>query len=423
MKKRIPLLIALICLGLILQLANLPGPEARAEPEPEPGQEIPPGSTPPNLPAVVEGHKAFALDLYRELSRRPGNLFFSPFSVSTALAMTYVGARGETASEMASVLRFPADREKLYPAHARLLARLDPGEERHPTPTHKLTIANHLWGQSGIDWLPAFQQTCRDYYRSDLSLLDFVADPEAARLTINDWAADRTEQRIQNLLLPGDITGDTPLVLTNTIHFLGEWQRAFPVEATRPAPFHISPTKSVEVPMMFQRARFACAELPEVEVLELPYRGRELALVIVLPRQPDGLAALNEKIDLALLNTWLDALREQELPVVLPRFELTHRCELKDALKKMGMVSAFTPGADFTGMAAGRDGRSLWVEKVVHQAFLAVDEKGTEAAAATAVVLKRGRPPFRADHPFLFLIRDLRHGSILFMGCLVDPRA
>jgi len=393
-----------------------------------------PSTTESDIAGVVQGQNAFAIDLFHhiseelseefseELSEESGNLFFSPFSISTALAMTYAGARGRTESEIAEVLHFPVDQQQLHPALGALLSQLDPAAEdqsQQPRP-YQLSLANRLWGQRGLTFLASFLQTCRDDYGSELYELDFAADPDKARLVINDWIASHTEQNILDLLLPGDVDLETLLVLTNAICFHGRWAQPFAEDATRQDPFYVTATQWVNIPMMYQQDEFAYAAFPHVELLQLPYQGNELAFVILLPKEGEGLAELAENLDPKLLKEWLSALRKQDMTVVLPKFELTSRFELKNILKAMGMVQAFDQSADFSGMI-GR--KRIWIDQVIHKAFIEVNEEGTEAAAATAVIMKRGPRPFRANRPFLFLIRDLRHDSILFLGRLVNPQA
>jgi len=365
---------------------------------------------------VVEGHNSFAIDMYNELGKEPGNLFFSPFSISMVLAMTYAGARHQTAREMAAVAHFPEDRQLLHSVQSRLLAELGPEDHDRP---YQLSLTNRLWGQRGYEFLPSFLRTCRVDYGAPLAVVDFARDPEQVRLTINDWVAERTEQKILDLLQPGDVGHDTPLVLTDAIYFHGLWSQPFPTEMTSGGRFYLSNDEWIDTAMMSRRGRFAHADLGDLALLQLPYQAGELALVVLLPKQRDGLTAVAADLELARLREWLAALEEQELIVSLPRFELASRIELGRCLQAMGMITAFDARADFSGMTGSR---GLWIDEVVHEARVEVNEEGTEAAAATAVVMKKMHPVFRADHPFLFLIRDLRNDSILFMGRLADPR-
>jgi len=368
--------------------------------------------------ALVNGNTAFALDLYGELAAESGNIFFSPLSISTALALAYAGSSGETAAEMAAVLRFPADQRDLASAMSTLRKDLETAADAG---SYQLRLANRLWAQKGLGLLPDFLAICQDEFGAGLATMDFAADPEGARAMINDWTAVQTEQKITDLLLPPDITSDTSLVLTNAVYFRGRWAQAFDPEWSQAAPFHLAAGGDITTTMMGQRGRFAYAAWPELEVLQLAYQGDTMALTILLPRAHDGLAALEAGLSTQQLAAWLTALRPQDLTIWLPRFNLNERLEVRDVLQSLGMVAAFTPvRADFSGMTGQR---GLFISRVIHEAYLEVNEEGTEAAAATAVVMKRGPAPFRADRPFLFLIQDLRHDSIVFIGRLVHPRS
>ncbi len=373
---------------------------------------------PPDV-IVAQGNNAFAAALYARLREQEGNLFFSPFSISGALAMTHAGARGETEAQMAQVLHFRLDQARLHPAFASLMAALSAGAEKGG---YELSIANALWGQKGYGFLAEFLKTTREHYGAGLREIDFGADPEGARKTINQWVEDQTRNRIKDLLLPPDITPLTTLVLTNAIYFKGEWAWKFDEKATRKAPFTLPSGEKVQVPMMLQSRVFGYLEADDFQALEMPYAGGDLSVVVLLPREADGLPRLEELMTPENLAAWLGRLRQREVAVMLPRFSFTARFELQDVLREMGMKDAFSlPPADFSGMTGRKD---LCISKVIHKAFVDVTEEGTEAAAATAVVMKEGGARvllFRADHPFLFLIRDAKTGCILFMGRLTNP--
>jgi serpin B len=363
---------------------------------------------------VVGGHNAFAVELYRTLSRKPGNLFLSPLSVSLALAMTYAGAGGETAREIAAVMHFPEDKARLAAANAELLTTLDSTDADRPW---ELSLANRLWGRSDFAFKARFLATTRESYGAELATLDFGNTPELARGTINRWVATETEQKIPALLQSGDLTTETALVLTNAIYFFGRWSQPFPESGTGAQPFDVSASQTVTTAMMSQVGRFEYAALPRAELLQLRYAGDEMALVILLPSERFGLGALEQALTASDLQDWLAALQPRELRIVVPKLKLTSRFELTETLRSLGMVTPFTPRADFSAMT----GASIFIDKVIHEARLEVDERGTEAAAATAVVMRKGPQTLRIDHPFLFLIRDLRHGGILFAGRVVDP--
>jgi serpin B len=370
--------------------------------------------------AVVQGNNAFALALYAKLrEEEKDNLFVSPYSISTALAMTYAGAKGETAAEMAEVLHFTVPQEQLHPAFAALAAKLHGDIKKEG---YQLRIANRLWGQAGSHFLPAFLQTTRDCYRAELAQVDFARSTEAVRKTINTWIEEKTEKKIKDLIARGVLSPTTQLVLTNAIYFKGDWQRKFEAKSTRDAPFLLTPQKKVMAPMMRQTGRFAYGVAGEVQVLELPYVGKDLSMLVLLPKKIDGLADLEKKLSVKALAAWTSDLREQKVKVELPKFKMTSSFRLEKVLRSMGMPLAFSGEADFSGMTGKRE---LFISAVIHKAFVDVNEEGTEAAAATAVVMRAPSPPnptFRADHPFLFLIRDNRTESILFLGRMMNPK-
>ena len=392
----------------------------------------------PRLPAdtktIVDPNTAFALDLYRHLARDSAgeNLFISPFSISTALAMTYEGARGRTAEEMAAAL-WPAEgaggkaarnwpNDRIHAALGTLTRWLN----RKGRP-YQLAVANALWGERTFPFRQAFVRDLGRHYGAGLFGVDFIGAPEVSRKRINLWVADQTNRRIKDLLPQGVIKPDTRLVLTNAIYFKGDWARQFDEKHTRSQPFTLADGTKVETPLMFQReARFGFFGGSGFQALELPYKGEALSMVVLLPDKPDGLAALEKSLSRANLAAWLGKLRQQDVNVWLPKFKLETEFELKETLAAMGMKRAFVPGqADFTGLSDSPQARRLFISAVRHKAFVEVNEEGTEAAAATAVVIQlesvRIVPQFRADHPFCFLIRDRQTGSILFLGRMMSP--
>ncbi len=367
---------------------------------------------------VVAGNTAFALDLYRELGDEEGNLFFSPFSISTAFAMLHAGARTQTEAEIAQVFHFPLAQDRLHPLYRELLASIDRGIAFEG---YRLNVANRLWGQEGFPFLSDYLAVTRDMYGAELQPMDFAGAPEACRGTINDWVAQKTEDRIQNLMTPGSINGMTRLVLTNAIYFKGTWLTQFDEKKTSKVPFHVTPTSTVTVDMMTVEAEFLSGQAEGVSILELPYKGKDLSMIVLLPETTDGLKALEDRLTVENLNTWLAGLVEREQSIYFPRFETTKFFSLNGMLADMGMPSVFDPvAADLSGIDGARD---LFVQTAVHKAFVKVNEEGTEAAAATGIsVGETSMPmPFTADHPFLFLIRDNVTGSILFLGRVTDP--
>ncbi|MEW6105793.1 MAG: serpin family protein [Bacillota bacterium] len=376
-----------------------------------------------DIDSVVAGNNSFAFDFYKQLAKNEGNLFFSPYSISSALAMTYAGARGETARQMADVLHFSLAPERLHPAFSDLTGMFNASGK-----SYQLSVANALWGQVGYKFLPGFLDITNKYYGAGFKEVDYVDDGnrEQARQMINEWVEAKTNDKIKDLIQPDDLSALTRLVLTNAIYFKGKWEIQFEPEATKPMPFRISAKEKADVPMMHQVAKFNYAENDQAQILEMPYTGGALSMVVLLPKPGYELARLEGMLRPEVLQSWISRLSREKVEVFLPRFKLERRFLLNKELQDLGMIDAFDEvAADFSGMAPGRD---LYISRVIHKAFVEVNEEGTEAAAATAVVMSGksimlDKPlVFCADRPFVFLIRDLRSGSILFMGRLVDPR-
>jgi serpin B len=373
---------------------------------------------------VAKGNNAFAVDLYGKLRERPGNLFLSPYSISTALAMTYAGARGETAEQMARTLHFGGPAEELHRSFERLSKQIGgEGEEKRP---YQLSVANALWGQEGDPFRPEFLELVEKHYGAGLRRVDFRATEQARRI-INAWVEEETRGKIQDLLKSPHPSPDTSLVLTNAIYFKGDWATPFRKEATKAESFALAGGGKVEVPMMHQMGRFSYHDAGRFHALGMPYAGDALEMVVLLPKEGDGLARMEAALTEKAIAEVIAKRGPRRVDVALPRFKVEAGFELQDALSALGMPLAFTGSADFSGMNGRRD---LFISAVIHKAFADVNEEGTEAAAATAVVMTRAaaaRPEpvvtFRADHPFVFLIRDLRNGSLLFLGRVADPRS
>ena len=399
---------AVILAGL---LPSLPGGFARAA---QPGQ----------TKTLVDGNTAFACDLYAQLRNRPGNLFFSPYSVSTALAMTYAGARGNTETQMAQVLHFGKNQPRLHSAFGALQRQFDQANQQKGI---ELSLANALWAQQGHPFLPAFLNIGQGEYQASLKLVDFKTGAEAARGEINGWVAQKTKDKIRDILPLGSLDSSTRLVLANAIYFKGAWAEPFPKAETSPQPFHLTADRQADVPLMHHFDTVNYMENDLFQAVELPYAGHELSLVALLPRKVDGCGALESQLNAAFLSQCLVRMKSQKVELFLPRFKMESDFELGDTLGKMGMSDAFGPKANFSGM----DGtQNLYISKVFHKAWVDVNEEGTEAAAATVVTMdfkgapRKPPPPppvFRADHPFIFCIRDTRSGSLLFLGRLADP--
>ena len=377
----------------------------------------------PEKEIIVQGNNKFAFDLYSQVKQNEGNLFLSPFSISTALAMTYAGARGNTETQMAETLHFSLTQERLHPAFLTLMQELQADSVRGG---YELSIANALWGQEGYKFHQAFTDITKKYYEAGFKEVDFIKNTEQTRQTINTWVEEKTKDKIKELIRPGILTELTRLVLTNAIYFKGKWMLQFKKEATRSAPFELISGEKVEVPMMNQAKEFNYSENETTQILEMPYEGDNLSMVILLPKEKKGIRGLEKLLNPEDFKNWLSTLRKQEVIVSLPRFKMTSEFLLNEALKSLGMADAFDMKlADFSGMTP--DPVGLYISKVIHKAFVDVNEEGTEAAAATAVVMtRRGmpepKPVFCADHPFIFIIRDKSSDSILFIGRVMDPR-
>jgi serpin B len=384
---------------------------------------MPSGTGAPPAADKVQAAKdsnAFTFDLYGKLREKDGNLFCSPASISTALAMTYAGARGQTADEMARALHFSLDPDRLHPAFAALLHDLHADPK---TTSYQLHVANALWAQKGHAFLPAYTRLVRDNYGAGLEEVDFAGATEEARRTINAWVEKQTRDKIKELFRPGVIKPDARLVLTNAIYFKGDWKAPFKKERTHDGPFHLTGGGMATVPLMEQTARFGYYEGEVSQVLELPYAGKDLSMVVFLPKKADGLAELERRLTAESVSAAVAKLRPEEVQVTLPRFKVTSEFSLNETLEALGVKQAFGSQADFSGMDGERD---LYLSAVVHKAYVDVNEEGTEAAAATGAVISKLSlpvgPVFRADHPFVFLIRDRRSGSILFLGRITNPQ-
>ncbi len=388
---------------------------------------------------LAEGGYGFAFDLFHQITEdEQGNVFFSPSSIRTALAMTWAGARGQTEQQMRDVLRFGVDGDRVHDLFARLIDDLnDPGTDEEGNPHYELAVANALWGQADYPFREDFVNLLNDRYAAGLHEVDFVTETEPSRQRINDWVAEQTRDRIRDLMPEGSITPDSRLVLTNAIYFLGGWEHTFNENRTTDATFHLPDGGTTEVPTMRQRERFRMMRGDDVKLLELPYRGGEMSMVVILPREGEedehpgaALQRLQEagRLTDANLHTWMEQLahrpRGGEVEVHLPRFSFTSEMSLNQALSAMGMRDAFDESrADFTGIASVED---LFISAVQHKAFVKVDEEGTEAAAATGIAVGvTSLPPepetFHVDRPFLFVIRHHESGGLLFMGRVTEP--
>jgi serpin B len=380
--------------------------------------------------SFAEDHNAFSLRFYGQLLQRPGNLFFSPFSIRTALGMTYAGARGETAEEMSRALRFPSPDETMHLAFSEIIRRLNAPDGGKS----ELAVANALWGQEGARIQQEFLDIVTRQYCGDMKVVNFRQDPEAAGVKINKWVKDKTKKKIRELIPAGSLTTDTRLVLVNAIYFKGLWVLQFQKRATRDEPFYLETGEKVQAPLMYQKEEVRYLKADTFQAVDLAYQGGNLSMLVLLPDKKDGLGDLETKFSAQILYECVAKMCGREVKLFLPRFRMTWGgVELGTYLKALGMLLAFTPRADFSGITGYEPPHedSLYISDVFHKAFVEVNEEGTEATAATAVPmvlsmpLRPRKPPpvpiFRADHPFLFAIRDRKSGAILFLGRVVDP--
>ena len=375
---------------------------------------------------ATKDSNAFAIDLYSRLCAQPGNLFFSPESISTAFAMAYAGARGQTATQMARVFHFTLPPDRLHPAMGALLAAMNGKHD-----SYELHTADALWAQQDENFLESYLKLMQTDYGAELHRVDFRTSPETVRTTINQWVEQQTNDKIKDLIGPGVLTPLTRLVLTNAIYFKGTWQNQFDKAATEEGgEFHLTAATTAKAPLMHRTGSYLYYDGGTFQELELPYRsdnpGDGLAMVVLLPKEMDGLVALDQQFTAEAANDWIGKLEPTERVILtLPRFTMTQQFELSQTLAAMGMAQAFSSAADFSGMTGKPE---FQISAAIHKAFVDVNEEGTEAAAATSIVMRaaamRVQPPpitFRADHPFLFMIRDVKTGGILFMGRVEDP--
>ena len=403
------------------------------------------GSTQQGVNEIVQANNQFAMELYEQLSQnnKDENIFFSPYSISTALAMTYEGAKGKTAEEMQSVLHIPEDGAVRRANIASLYNDINTGRKKY-----QLSTANALWAQKDYEFLQEYMDNSENYYGGKATNLDFKAESGPSRKIINSWVEEQTNDKIKDLIGPGVLNEFTRLVLTNAIYFKGTWVKEFDKTKTRDEVFTKDSGEKINVPMMQltgKDAEFNYVENEEVQMLEMDYKGEELSMLLILP-YPKNEYLRDEKIfrqktleDIKGLLTpekiseWKQSLKNQRVDVYVPKFTFETKYMMSDTLKEMGIVSAFNPppapnGADFSGMHGEKPvDERLYISAVIHQAFVEVNEEGTEAAAATAVAMigitSAGPtyPVFRADQPFIFIIRQKETGKILFLGRVNDP--
>jgi len=380
-----------------------------------------------DVESLVAGNSTFAFDLLHEIGSVEGNLFYSPYSISSALATAYAGARGSTESQMAETLSFPLEQGDLHPAFNWIDLALNKRGEIGPPyegEGFELRVVNATWGQRGYSFLRSYLDTLAVNYGAGLRLLDFISDPEGSRETINDWVSDETNERIVDLLKPGSIDGDVRLVLTNAVYFNAPWLKPFEVEETATGTFEPLDGGAVDVPTMHQEEMFGYANWDGGQAVELPYNGETLSMVLFVPDR-GTYEAFEAGLDYALYEEIVGSIEHREVDLQLPKFEVSYNVSLVDPLTELGMTDPFTGAADFSGIDGTHD---LFISNVLHKAWVSVNEAGTEAAAATAVIVSLvayPAPPvvLTINRPFLFVIRDVPTGTILFVGRVVNPAA
>ena len=387
-----------------------------------------PVATDLELSDLVRGNNAFAFDLYQKLrEEESGNLFYSPYSISLALAMTHAGARGETERQISNTLHFTLSQDKLHPAFNALdlqLASRGEGSSGTEGKGFRLNIANAIWGQQGFDFLQDFLDKLAENYGAGMKIANFTEAPEDSRVAINDWVAHQTEDKIKDLIPSGAIDNLTRLVLTNAIYFNAAWLYTFDEKATAEGDFHLLNGNSVKVPMMRQTELFGYASGTGYQAVELLYDGSEISMLILLPDK-GNFNPFENSLNAELVSQISEDLNREQVELTMPSFEFEAQFKLGATLKKMGISDAFNQQlADFSGMDGRKD---LSISDAFHKAFVLVNEKGTEAAAATAVVVgvKSVPPPpivVAVDRPFIFLIRDIATNTTLFVGRVMDPR-
>ena len=369
---------------------------------------------------VVAGNNQFAADIYGKLAATPGNVFLSPFSISTAFAMVDAGAAGQTDAELRGAFHFTLPGEQTHAAYGALLDSLDVGRGFE---NYTLATANRLFGQDGFPFLAPFLATTKDHYGAELLPVDFAGNAEAARGTINDWVASETDDKITELFGPGSLDSSTRLALANAILFKGNWVKHFEHGQTADAPFTLGDGSTVSAPMMHKEDAIAIGQVPGGRIGVLPFDGKDIAMMVLLPEAADGLPALEAQLSGEAVAGWIAGVHDgdEETSVSLPKFGFTSQFDLSGTLIDMGLATAFDPAAaDLSAMDGARD---LYLQSAVHQAVIAVDEDGAEAAAATGVGAGTTSvpEPFDVDHPFVFFIYDQVTGSILFLGRVADP--
>jgi len=402
-----------------------------------------PNDAPASEKNVVTAANTFATDIYAQLAGKDQkNLFLSPASIHAALAMTYLGAKGPTAAEMGRTLHLgDLTSATTLAGYEALLKQLNEPPKitdwqregrrvvRKQVPPYQLHMVNALWAQESYPFGAEYMKSVQQHFGARVEMMDFKTAPEPSSKIINEWVEKQTNDRIEDLIPQGLIDPMTRLVLTNAVYFKSNWAHKFSKYATKDKPFRLLDGKTADVPQMARQGKYGYAETEDLQVLSLPYRANQLDMIVLLPRANDGLGKLEKQLNATNLAEWTKALKTEDVRVTLPKWKFESSFTLKKTLEAMGMKLAFVwPGADFTAMSPTGE---LYISEAIHKAFVAVDEEGTEAAAATAVMMAAGAAPMRpkepkvftADHPFVFLIRHKASGVILFMGRVTNPAA
>jgi serpin B len=368
---------------------------------------------------AAQSNNGFAIDIYPRFAETKGNFCFSPYSAESALAMAWAGARGETARQMTRVLHLGEDRATVHEDFGALMAKLNSEK------AYQLFVANSIWCQQGFPLRSEFLKIVRDQYGAVLNQVDFQGAPEAARQQINDWVTKATWNKIEDIVPKNTIDGSTRLLLADAIYFKAPWHDQFHKEGTKMAAFHGGSGHAEDVPMMHLQSIFSYGESKTLQVLDLPYASRKISMILFLPKDVNGLGELERSLTDISMTQMLAWVKPQEVNVFLPRFKFSTALKLGDTLQAMGMTDAFSPDfAKFSGMAE----EPLFIGAVLQKAYIDVNEDGTEAAAATVMTMAEGAAPtppplvFRADRPFMFLIRHNDTGAILFMGRVTEPQ-
>jgi serpin B len=376
------------------------------------------------IESLIDGNNTFAFDLYQQLVNNDDNLFYSPYSISVALAMTYAGARSETAQEMANTLHFYPSQDKLHPVLNWLdieLAKRGRSAQGKDDEGFRLNIVNAIWGQENYHFMDDFLDVLAENYGAGLRIVDFINSTEQSRKIINEWVSQQTEERIEELIPQGAIDALTRLVLTNAIYFNAAWMYPFDEKNTVDGDFNLLSGDTVTVPMMNQSELLNHMKGENYQVVELPYDGNELSMLLIMPDE-GSFYSFEQSLDNELINDIISELGNKQVVLSMPKFEFRSELDLAQILPAMGMPTAFSGMADFSGMTGNQD---LFISDVIHEAFVSVDEAGTEAAAATAVIMKltaaQEMVTISLDNPFIFLIRDIKTGSVLFVGRVLNP--